>query len=141
MTCLGYIMKVSAGFGDSELACDPPFSHYGSSIQMLVPGFSYRSGAISDPEEQGMMCWTECLALLREWKGEFRRHADGTDGMHTRECSTIDFSRCLFLVTPEACWETRACGKHRDGCGDPRRIRIWCLFFTYTPVSTVSLIF
>ena len=66
VTCLGYIMKVSAGFGDSELACDSPFSHYGSSIQMLVPGFSYRSGAIffSNPGEQGMMCWTDVLDFV-----------------------------------------------------------------------------
>jgi len=32
------------------------------------------------------------LALLWEWEGEFRRHADGIEGMDTGECSTIDFS-------------------------------------------------
>jgi len=46
-----------------------------------------------------------------------------------------------FLFITEAYGETRACGKHRDGCNDPRRIRVWYLFFTYTPVSTFSLIF
>ena len=75
-----------------------------------------------------------CLALLREWEGEFRRHADGTDGIDTRECSTIDFSRCLFFVITGVYEGTKACGKHRDGCGDPSRIGIWYLLFTYTPV-------
>jgi len=42
----------------------------------------------------------------------------------------------LFVIT-EVYEGTRACGKHRDGCGGPRRIRIWYLFFTYTPVSTL----
>ena len=37
-----------------------------------------------------------CLALLREWGGEFRRNADGIDGMDTGECSTIDFS--LYVI-------------------------------------------
>ena len=57
-----------------------------------------------------------CLALLREWEGEFRRHEDGIDG---GECSTIDFSRCLFYVITEVCKGTGACGKQRDRCGDP----------------------
>ena len=73
--------------------------------------------------------------------GEFRRDVDGTDGMDMGECSTIDFSRCLFFVITEVYEGTRACGKHRGGCGDPRRIRIWYLLLTYIPVSTVSLVF
>jgi len=37
-----------------------------------------------------------------------------------RECSTIDFTRYVvsFVIT-EVYGETRACGKHRDRCGDP----------------------
>jgi len=42
-----------------------------------------------------------CLALWREWEGEFRRHADGTDGMDTGEYSAIYFSRCLLFVITE----------------------------------------
>ena len=61
--------------------------------------------------------------------------------MDTGECSTIDFSRCLFFVITEVYEGARACGKDRDGYGDPRRIRVWYLFFTYTPVSTVSFDF
>ena len=58
-----------------------------------------------------------------------------------RECSTIDFTRSVFpLVITEVHWETKACRKHRDRCGEPRGIRTWYLRFTYTPVSTDSLI-
>jgi len=51
------------------------------------------------------------------------------------------FPLCLFFVITRVYEGTKACGKHRDGCGDPSRIGIWYLFFTYTPASTVSLIF
>ena len=51
------------------------------------------------------------------------------------------FPLCLFFVITEVYEGTGACGKHRDGCGDPRRIRKWYLFLTYTPVSPVRLIF
>jgi len=61
-----------------------------------------------------------CLALLREWEGEFRRHADGMDGTDVGEFSTIDFTRYVFsFVITEVYGKTRACGKHRDRCGDP----------------------
>jgi len=54
----------------------------------------------------------------------FRRHADRTDGMDTGECSAIHFSRCFSLVIIEVYGETKAYRKHRDGSGDPRRVRI-----------------
>ena len=69
------------------------------------------------------------LGLLREREGEFRRHAGGVDGTDMRECSAIDFTRYLFsLVITEVHWETRACRKHKDRCGDPRGIRTWFFF-------------
>jgi len=46
-----------------------------------------------------------CLALLREREGEFRRHADGADGIDTRECSIIDFTRYVFSLLLRKCTE------------------------------------
>ena len=45
---------------------------------------------------------------------------------------------CFFFVITEVYWGTRVSGKHRDGCGNPRRIRMWYLSFTYTPVSPLT---
>jgi len=64
--------------------------------------------------------------------------SDGTDGMDAGE---YILPAMFFFVITEVYGGTRACGKHRDGCGDPRRIRMWYFPFTYTPVFTVSLIF
>jgi len=50
------------------------------------------------------------LDLLREWEGEFRRHADGTDGMDTGECSTIDFSHSVFSLLLWKCTDERGHG-------------------------------
>ena len=47
---------------------------------------------------------------------------------------------CLFFALTKVHGETRASGKHRDGCGDPRRIQDMVSVF-YTPFSTVTLIF
>ena len=63
------------------------------------------------------------------------------DGTDIGECSTLDFTRYVFsLVITEGHGESRACGKHKDRCGDPRGIRTWYLCFTYTLVSTERLI-
>ena len=57
-----------------------------------------------------------CLALLREWEGEFRRHADETDGMDTGECSTVDFSRYVFSLLLQECMkEQRHAGNTEMG--------------------------
>jgi len=73
-----------------------------------------------------------CLALLREWEGAFMRHADGIDGTDMGECSTIDFTHYVFsFVITEVYGETRACGKHRDRCGD-RDQDVVLVFYLYT---------
>jgi len=55
-----------------------------------------------------------------------------------KELSALDFSRYVFSLLLRKCTvqyeRTRSCGKHRDVRGDPTRIRIWYLFFTYAPV-------
>jgi len=77
-----------------------------------------------------------CLALLQQWEGESRRHADGTGGMDTGESSTIDPPPpSLFFVFIEVYEGTRAGGRHRDGCCDPRRICMWYLFFLLIHLS------
>ena len=80
-----------------------------------------------------------CLAFLREWEGEFRRHAGGTGGMDTGECSTIYFTSYIFSLLLRRCteeqWHT---GNIEIGVVIHRRVRIWYLCFTYTPVPTVS---
>jgi len=57
------------------------------------------------------------LALLREWEGQSRRYADGTD---IGECSIKDFIRnVLFFVITGLCGGIGTCGKHSDSRGDP----------------------
>jgi len=67
-----------------------------------------------------------------------RRYADGTD---TGECSIKVFTRnVLFFAITGVYGGTGTCGKHRDRCGDPWEDQEVVLCFTYTLVSTDSLI-
>jgi len=75
-----------------------------------------------------------CLAFLREWEGEFSRHADGTEGMDTGECSTIGFSRHISALLLLKCTkeqghmgstEMGAVIQGVSGCGI-------CFFYLYT---------
>jgi len=51
------------------------------------------------------------------------------------------YPRCLFSDTTGVYRGIRPCDKHRDRCGDPQEDQDVVLYFTYSPVSTVSLIF
>ena len=68
------------------------------------------------------------------WNGD----GNGTD---TGECSTIDFTRYVFpLLFPECTEERTHVGNTERGVVIYSRIRMWYLWFTYTPVFTVNLI-
>jgi len=46
----------------------------------------------------------------------------------------------LFFAITGVYGGIRTCGKHRDRCGDPWEDQEVVLYFTYTPISTDSLI-
>jgi len=50
------------------------------------------------------------------------------------------YPQCSFLVITVVYGGIGKCGKHRDRCGDPWEDQEIVLCFTYTPVSTDSLI-
>lgn len=62
------------------------------------------------------------------------RHADGIGGTDMEECPTIDFTHYVFsFVITEVYGVTRACEKHRGGCGDPERDQdVVFMFYLYT---------
>jgi len=79
-----------------------------------------------------------CLALLRGCGRLFWRHEDGTDA---GGCSIDFYLTCVFFVITGVEGEQGHAGNTEIGVVIHRRIRMWYLSFTYTPASTVSLIF
>jgi len=75
-----------------------------------------------------------CLALLREWEGEFSRHADGIGGTDMGEYSTIDFTRYVFFLS-YLLWKCTEKYEHAGNIGAgvviDRGIRIF-VFYLYS---------
>jgi len=63
------------------------------------------------------------------------------NGVDTGECSIIDFTRYVFSSLLRKCKDQQGhAGNIEIGVVIHRRVMVWYLCFTYTPLPTVSLI-